>query len=117
MEKKIIIKDSDVVDENGNKFIEYDSAEYLDNDELIAGALDLSLQSDDPKMLAMTLNDIARAKGITKIAKLTGLKRDNIYKSLSKSGNPSYATIKKILDALDIKLHATKHYKEKEIVI
>ena len=55
-----------------------------------------------------TLGTIARAKGMTRLANETGLGRESLYKALSGEGNPSFATILKVISALGIKLHAEK---------
>lgn len=60
---------------------------------------------DDVALIAAALGDIARAKGMTQIAKDTGLGRESLYKALSGEGNPSFGTILKVMRALGIKLH------------
>jgi probable addiction module antidote protein len=56
--------------------------------------------------VAAALGDIARAKGMTQLARETGLGRESLYKALSPSGNPEFATIMKVISALGLKLHA-----------
>ena len=60
---------------------------------------------DDAAFIAAALGDIARAKGMTQLAKDTGLGRESLYKALSGEGNPSFGTILKVMHALGIKLH------------
>jgi probable addiction module antidote protein len=60
---------------------------------------------DDAAFIAKALGTIARAKGMTQLAKETGLGRESLYKALSGEGNPSFATILKVMSALGIKLH------------
>lgn len=60
---------------------------------------------DDAAFIAAALGDIARAKGMTQLAKDTGLGRESLYKALSGEGNPSFGTILKVMRALGIKLH------------
>ena len=63
---------------------------------------------DDAPFIAKALGNIARAKGMTQLANETGLGRESLYKALSGEGNPSFATILKVMTALGIKLHAEK---------
>lgn len=60
---------------------------------------------DDPAFLAKAIGEVARAKGMMKIARETGLAREALYRSLSADGNPSFATIIKVLNALGVRLH------------
>lgn len=85
----------------------YDSAEYLKTDEDMALYLEACLEEagDDAAFIAKALGTIARAKGMTQLAKETGLGRESLYKALSGEGNPSFATILKVTNALGIKLH------------
>lgn len=82
----------------------YDSAEYLDSDEAIAAYLDDILESNDPKLIARALGVVARAKGMTSIARETGLTRESLYKALSAEGNPEFATVLAVLRALRLRL-------------
>jgi probable addiction module antidote protein len=86
----------------------YDSAEYLKTDEDMALYFEACFEEagDDAAFIAKALGNIARAKGMTQLAKETGLGRESLYKALSGEGNPSFATILKVTNALGIKLHA-----------
>lgn len=86
----------------------WDSAEHLTNDEEIAAYIDACLEEagDDAAFIAHALGVVARAKGMTQLAKDTGLGRESLYKALSGEGNPSFATILKVMHALGVKLHA-----------
>ncbi|MFI3217019.1 MAG: putative addiction module antidote protein [Methylococcales bacterium] len=86
---------------------EFDATRYLDNEEVITEYLNAALEDGDPDLLLATLGDIAKARGMTKIAKSTGLGRESLYKSLSVGSKPQYETIMKVMKALGIKLHAT----------
>ena len=90
------------------KLRKWDSAEYLKSDEDIVLYLEACLEEagDDSAFIAKALGTIARAKGMTQLAKETGLGRESLYKALSGEGNPSFATILKVTTALGIKLHA-----------
>jgi probable addiction module antidote protein len=90
------------------KLRKWDSAEYLKSDEDMVLYLEACLEEagDDAAFIAKALGTIARAKGMTQLAKETGLGRESLYKALSGEGNPSFATILKVTTALGIKLHA-----------
>ncbi|MDP1716904.1 MAG: putative addiction module antidote protein [Burkholderiales bacterium] len=90
------------------KLRKWDSAEYLNSDEDIALYLDACLEEagDDPAFIAKALGNIARARGMSQLARETGLGRESLYKALSGEGNPSFATILKVIRALGVKLHA-----------
>ncbi|CAM3746043.1 addiction module antidote protein [Polaromonas hydrogenivorans] len=86
----------------------YDSAEYLKTEEDIAAYFEACLEEagDDAAFLAKALGTIARARGMTQLAKDTGLGRESLYKALSGQGNPSFATILKVMRALGLRLAA-----------
>lgn len=86
----------------------WDSAEYLKTDEDMVAYIDACLEEagDDAAFIAHALGVVARAKGMTQLAKDTGLGRESLYKALSGEGNPSFATILKVMHALGVKLHA-----------
>ncbi len=86
----------------------YDVAEQLRTPEEMAAYLDAWLEEapDDTAGIARALGDIARAKGMTQVAKDTGLSRESLYRALSADGNPSFATVLKVARALGLKLHA-----------
>ncbi len=77
----------------------YDVADYLDSDEMIAVYLDAAFESGDTSRIAEALGDVARARGMTKIAKATGLAREQLYKTLSAEGKPELSTVLKVLAA------------------
>jgi probable addiction module antidote protein len=84
----------------------WDPAEHLETDEDVAAYLEAAFEEGDPALVAAALGDIARAKGMTQLARETGLGRESLYKALSPSGNPEFATIMKVISALGLKLHA-----------
>ncbi len=92
------------------KLRKWDSAEYLKTDEDMVLYLEACLDEAgyDAAFIAKALGVIARAKGMTQLAQQTGLGRESLYKALSGDGNPSFATILKVMSALGIKLHAEK---------
>lgn len=85
-------------------FSAFDASKYLDTDEAINDYLTIALEDGDTKTVQVVLRDIARAHGMTQLAKETQLNRESLYKSLSKEGNPSFATITKIVKALGLKM-------------
>jgi len=91
------------------QFSRFDAAEYLKTPEDMAAYLDACFEEDagDGALIRAALNDIARAKGMTQIARDTGLGRESLYKALGSHGNPEFATIMKVMKALGLKLHAS----------
>jgi probable addiction module antidote protein len=85
----------------------WDPAEHLETEEDMAAYLEAALEEGDPALIAAALGDIARAKGMTQVAREAGLGRESLYKALSPSGNPEFATILKVVTALGLELHAT----------
>ncbi len=92
------------------KLRKWDSAEHLKTEEDMVQYLEACLEEagDDAAFIAKALGNIARAKGMTQLANETGLGRESLYKALSGEGNPSFATILKVMTALGIRLHAEK---------
>ena len=90
------------------KTLTYDVAEQLRTPEEMAAYLDAWFVEapDDSAGIARALGDIARAKGMTQVARDAGLSRESLYKALSENGNPSFATILKVARALGVRLHA-----------
>ncbi|MEO1148803.1 MAG: addiction module antidote protein [Cyanobacteria bacterium J06638_22] len=82
----------------------WDPAEHLETKEDMAAYLEAALEDGDPSVLAAALGDIARSKGMTHIARETGLGRESLYKALSFEGNPEFATVLKVLQALGLRL-------------
>jgi probable addiction module antidote protein len=85
----------------------WDPAEHLESEEDIAAYLEAAFEEGDPSLIAAALGDIARAKGMAQIARDAGLGRESLYKALSPEGNPEFATIMKVVNALGLKLHAS----------
>jgi probable addiction module antidote protein len=93
---------------NKLKTTRWDSAQHLKTDEDMIAYLDACLAEagDDPAFIAHALGVIARAKGMSQLARDTGLGRESLYKALSGEGNPSFGTILKVMHALGVRLHA-----------
>ncbi len=85
----------------------WDPAEHLNTQEDIVAYLEAALEDGDSQLIASVLGDIARSKGMTEIARETGLGRESLYKALSPNGNPEFATVLKVIRALGIRLRAT----------
>lgn len=84
----------------------WDAAEHLATEEDMIAYLDAAFELGDAVLIATALGDIARAKGMSQIAKQAGLARESLYKALSPDGNPEFATILKVVKALGLNLHA-----------
>lgn len=85
----------------------WDVADYLESKEDIAAYLEAALEDGDPALITAALGDIARSKGMTQIAKATGLGRESLYKALSSEGNPEFITVLKVVQALGLRLTTT----------
>jgi probable addiction module antidote protein len=84
----------------------WDAAEHLTTEEDMAAYLEAALEDGDPALIAAALGDIARVKGMSQIARETGLGRESLYKALSPDGNPEFSTVLKVVRALGLRLHA-----------
>lgn len=91
------------------KFSRYDVTDYLKSKEELAAYLDACMEEagDDAACIAAAMGDVARARGMVQLAKATGISREGLYKALSHDGNPSLATVLKVIKALGLKLTAT----------
>lgn len=90
------------------KTTKYDVAEYLNTPEEMAAYLEACLDeaNGNAAFVAKALGNIARAKGMSEIARETGLSRESLYKSLSGERSPSFETVLKVITALGLKIHA-----------
>jgi probable addiction module antidote protein len=93
------------------KVTEWDPAEYLDDERKMALYLEAALEENDSALISAALGDIARAKGMTQIAKETGLGRESLYKALSADGNPNLSTVLRVMEALGLQLSAVPRHK------
>ena len=86
----------------------YDIAEHLRSPKEMAAYLEACLEEadGDAAFIAKALGDIARAKGMTQVARDAGLSRESLYKALSGERSPDFDTILKVVGALGLKLHA-----------
>ena len=87
----------------------YDVAEHLRTPKEMAAYLEACLEEadGDAAFVAKAIGDIARAQGMSQVARDTGLSRESLYKALSGDRSPSFDTILKVIEALGLKLHAT----------
>ncbi len=85
---------------------DFDVSKYLNDEASIAEYLTMVIEQDDPALLAATLGDIAKARGMTEIAKSTGLAREALYKALRADAQPRFDTVSKVCAALGVKLVA-----------
>lgn len=89
------------------KTTKWDVVDYLKTDEDMADYLEAAMEDGDPAFIATAIGNIARAKGMTQVARKAGIGRVSLYKALSPDGNPEFATVLKVVRALGLRLHAT----------
>ncbi|WP_165071327.1 addiction module antidote protein [Desulfovibrio sp. ZJ200] len=87
-----------------NKFKPFETADYLDSEEMIAEYLTVAAEDPDPDMLLIAIANVAKARGMAKLAQDSGLGRESLYKALRPGSKPRYETIAKILAALNVKM-------------
>ena len=85
---------------------EFDATEYLGSEEDVAAYLTSVLEENDPALLAAALGDIARARGMTQVAKESGIAREALYKALRPGSEPRFETISRVCAALGVRLVA-----------
>lgn len=85
----------------------WDASEYLETEADIAAYLNAVVEEGDPALLQAALGDVARARGMSSIAREAGVSRESLYKSLSANGNPSFQTISKVAHALGLQMTFT----------
>jgi probable addiction module antidote protein len=86
------------------KTFTFDAAELLDSPEAQAAYLSEIMESGDPAEIAQAIGTVARARGMTAVARDAGVGRESLYKALSGEGNPEFGTIMKVLGALGLGL-------------
>ena len=86
----------------------FDSANYLETEEDILYYLEAAMEGNDPKQIASALGNIARSKGMSEIARKSGLGRQALYKALSEDGNPTLETLVAVLAVLGLELTVQK---------
>ena len=84
----------------------WDPARHLTTDAAAVAYIEAALEDGDPGVVAAALGDVARARGMSKVARQAGLGRESLYKALSPGGNPEFATILRVVNALGLRLRA-----------
>jgi probable addiction module antidote protein len=82
----------------------WDAVEYLDSPEMIREYLKVSFEEGDSEQLMLAIGQVAKAQGISEIAKKANLSRQNLYKALSQGSSPKFETVRKVVEALGCKL-------------
>jgi probable addiction module antidote protein len=85
------------------KFAPFNAADYLDNEEVIAEYLAAALEDPDPEVFVMAVSNVAKARGIAKIARDSGLGRESLYKALAPGAKSRFETVRKLVDALGVR--------------
>jgi probable addiction module antidote protein len=90
------------------KFTRYDTADYLKSDEDLAAYLNACIEDDpgDGSLIRVALGMIARARGMSQLARDTGISREGLYQALSAEGNPEFSMVMRVIRALKLRLHA-----------
>ena len=96
---------------------EFDAAPYLESETTIAAYLTDILEANDAALLAAALGDIARARGMTEIAKSAGITREALYKALRPDSAPRFDTVSRVCAALGVRLVAQAIHPEGEPVV
>jgi probable addiction module antidote protein len=84
--------------------LEFDASAFLDDEVLIAEYLAAALEEDDPAIFLAAVGHVAKARGMTEIAKASGLGRESLYKALAPGAKPRYETVQKVLHSLGVKI-------------
>jgi probable addiction module antidote protein len=94
------------------KTTRWDASEFLDNDEAVAAYLNAAFEDGDPNFIAASIGHVAKAKGMSQIARETGLSRESLYRALGDDGNPELSTMTKVMRALGMRIQiapASRH--------
>lgn len=90
------------------KVVPFDPARHLETEEDILYYLEAAMEGNDPRHIASAIGDVARSKGMSEMARKTGLGRQALYTALSEDGNPTLATLVAVLQALGLELTVQK---------
>ena len=99
------------------KISKFDISEYLNNEEAIAAYLSAIVEERDPKLLLSAISDIAKARGMAKIASDSGLGRESLYKALNPEAKPRFDTIMRVLNSLGVNIGFNAIDKKKRKVL
>ena len=86
------------------KLATFDASEFLDNEDIIAEYLSIALADPNPDIFLRAIANVAKARGISEVAKASGLGRESLYKALAPGAKVRYETVRKVLDSLGVKL-------------
>jgi probable addiction module antidote protein len=86
------------------RITDFDPSAFLDEDEVVAEYLTAALEEDNPEVFLAAVGHVAKARGMTAIAKSAGLGRESLYKALTPGAKPRYDTVLKVLQSLGVKL-------------
>jgi probable addiction module antidote protein len=89
------------------KFAPFKTADFLDDEEVIAEYLTAAIADPNPEVFLLAVSNVAKARGIAKVAKDSGLGRESLYKALAPGAKPRYETVRKLMDALGVRLTVT----------
>jgi probable addiction module antidote protein len=86
------------------KLTEFDPSAFLDSDELVAEYLAAALEEEDPDVFLAAIGHVAKARGMSNIAKSSGLGRESLYKAFAPGAKPRYETVMKVIHSLGVKI-------------
>jgi probable addiction module antidote protein len=86
------------------EYVLFDASSYLDSDEMIAEYLTAAAEDENPDVMLLAIANVAKARGMTHVAKAAGLGRESLYKTLAPGAQPRFSTIQAILKALNVRL-------------
>lgn len=89
------------------KLAVFDAADYLDNETVIAEYLNAALEDENPDVFLRAIADVAKARGMSQLAKDAGVGRESLYKALAPGAKPRYDTVLKLMRALGVELRAS----------
>tara|TARA_R110002110_G_scaffold2830_1_gene14140 strand:+ start:70903 stop:71184 length:282 start_codon:yes stop_codon:yes gene_type:complete len=89
------------------KVTDFDVSQYLDNEELIAEYLSAALEDENPDVFLAAVGHVAKARGMSEIARKSGLGRESLYKALAPGAKPRYETVQKVLSSLGVKVQVS----------
>jgi probable addiction module antidote protein len=90
----------------------FDAADYLDDEIVIAEYLNAALEDENLDVFLRAISDVARARGMTRLARETGLGRESLYKALAPGAKPRYDTVLRLIRALGVELRASPAVRE-----
>lgn len=85
----------------------FDASRYLDTENAVAGYLAEALETNDAEFIAEAIGKVARARGMTQLAKTSGMSREQLYRSFGRGANPTLKTMLRVMKAMNVTLTAT----------